>query len=357
MSWWGAAAGAGVGGLIAGPLGAMAGGAMGGLLDALLDGDDQSGDALPAELQWADEEDGRQILLLPEFDARKLDSFVCHVVDADGDYVAGRRSYKDGDGDFVVVAWFDDEAGVAAAFIPSGAVDVESGATTQLLVSALDDEGELMGHSLFEITWPQQRKFSVVPLVRPLIDLAVLVARADGAVDQDERDLIQRMLRDAFELSPRETSEVGEALRELPPIDIEQAVSRVFLRLPRVAARDVLDLLVSVAECDQVVTSEEVAEIRSIALEFGLAPGDWDAMARELGLVGGSNNLAEAYACLELQEGASAQEVKAAFRRLIRDYHPDTVAQLPLGFQEYAAHRTIEIRRAYELLTMHQARV
>lgn len=54
------------------------------------------------------------------------------------------------------------------------------------------------------------------------------------------------------------------------------------------------------------------------------------------------------YANLELREGASLAEVKAAYRRLVRTYHPDRHAGDPA-----AARITMELRTAYEALTRH----
>jgi DnaJ-domain-containing protein 1 len=54
------------------------------------------------------------------------------------------------------------------------------------------------------------------------------------------------------------------------------------------------------------------------------------------------------YANLELPEGASLAEVKAAYRRLVRTYHPDRHAGDP-----DAARITMELRTAYEQLTRH----
>lgn len=54
------------------------------------------------------------------------------------------------------------------------------------------------------------------------------------------------------------------------------------------------------------------------------------------------------YANLELPVGASLPEVKAAYKRLVRTYHPDRHGQDPA-----AARITIELRTAYEALETH----
>jgi len=57
------------------------------------------------------------------------------------------------------------------------------------------------------------------------------------------------------------------------------------------------------------------------------------------------------YTVLGLEPGASREEVKAAYRRLVAQYHPDKVAHLGKEFQDLAHRRLIEIQQAYQRLT------
>ena len=57
------------------------------------------------------------------------------------------------------------------------------------------------------------------------------------------------------------------------------------------------------------------------------------------------------YAVLGLELGASREEVKAAYRRLVAQYHPDKVTHLGKEFQDLAHRRLLQIQRAYQHLT------
>jgi DnaJ like chaperone protein len=50
---------------------------------------------------------------------------------------------------------------------------------------------------------------------------------------------------------------------------------------------------------------------------------------------------------LEISERSTLEEVKAAYRAKIKQYHPDSVAGLAREFQELADSKTKEIIRAY----------
>ena len=54
------------------------------------------------------------------------------------------------------------------------------------------------------------------------------------------------------------------------------------------------------------------------------------------------------YEVLGLIRGASKQEIKAAYHKLMKVYHPDMVAHLGLETQKIAADKALAINRAYE---------
>jgi curved DNA-binding protein CbpA len=54
---------------------------------------------------------------------------------------------------------------------------------------------------------------------------------------------------------------------------------------------------------------------------------------------------------LGVEPGASADEVRAAYQRLARSYHPDRVEGLAPELRELAHQRMVEINGAYEALT------
>ena len=56
------------------------------------------------------------------------------------------------------------------------------------------------------------------------------------------------------------------------------------------------------------------------------------------------------YEVLEIRPGSSKEEIRAAYRRLVQQYHPDRVATLAPEFRELAEQRMKEINAAYEQL-------
>src|SRR5690554_1101409 len=57
-----------------------------------------------------------------------------------------------------------------------------------------------------------------------------------------------------------------------------------------------------------------------------------------------------AYRIMGVSENASKDEIKKAYRRLVKLHHPDVFATKGKEHQEIAAKRFIEIQKAYEIL-------
>ncbi len=65
----------------------------------------------------------------------------------------------------------------------------------------------------------------------------------------------------------------------------------------------------------------------------------------------GGETVADPYAVLGVEPGASMEEVTRAYREQMKRYHPDRVADLGEELQQVAHRRSIEIQQAYAELT------
>ena len=62
------------------------------------------------------------------------------------------------------------------------------------------------------------------------------------------------------------------------------------------------------------------------------------------------NGKEQAYKILEISENASDDEVKKAYRRMAKKYHPDKVAHLGKEHQEGAEEKFRQVQQAYETI-------
>ncbi len=63
-----------------------------------------------------------------------------------------------------------------------------------------------------------------------------------------------------------------------------------------------------------------------------------------------SESAFDPYQILGIETSASAEEIQAAYRARMQEYHPDKVAHLGEELQKVAHRKAVEIQRAYEQL-------
>ena len=108
-----------------------------------------------------------------------------------------------------------------------------------------------------------------------------------------------------------------------------------------------MDMFYNVASDDGRISAREEAMLNYAAKRFAIPDSIIQALRRKYGMTSGGTS--RAYAVLGLTESATEAEIKKAYRRLILEYHPDTVAQKGgPEFKEYATKKFVEIQQAYE---------
>jgi len=175
------------------------------------------------------------------------------------------------------------------------------------------------------------------------------VASIDGSVSNVERQKVISFIRSDLKLAqPQEQL----ALKIFDTaIESEESFDRLALqfvqafRFEPTILQVVIDILVQVAAADGQVTVAEEALIRRAAQIFGLAMGYIDLLIARYSPKADPH--AKAYNILGISRTASDDEVKAAYRKLSHQFHPDTLASQGMG-EEFTAHATAKFREIQE---------
>lgn len=109
-----------------------------------------------------------------------------------------------------------------------------------------------------------------------------------------------------------------------------------------------LDIFYRIAMSDGKMSRQEQEMIDYASRTFRLSDSIVDSIRRKYGF----SQSNKTYAVLGLKENATDEEIKKAYRKLILDFHPDTIASKGLAdeFKEYATKRFREIQEAYEII-------
>jgi DnaJ like chaperone protein len=106
-----------------------------------------------------------------------------------------------------------------------------------------------------------------------------------------------------------------------------------------------VDILFQVASVDGNLNEPESRMIRTVLTLFHLDETAYRNFSRKYGAVND-----KAYAVLKSSKADSNDQIKANYRKLVADYHPDKIASkgLPEEFTKFAQDKFVEIQNAYE---------
>ena len=161
-----------------------------------------------------------------------------------------------------------------------------------------------------------------------VIVLAAKLSKADGAVSRIEVDTFKEVFDVRDEDVTGGIAPIFDAARRSPEgfEDHARQLAAMYAYEPGILA-ELLDQLFVLAAADGQLHPAELAWLARVAAVFGLDGPPFEAVLARYG-VGPPprqppTGEAEAYAALGLAPDAGDAEIKAAWRRLVRDNHPD----------------------------------
>lgn len=216
--------------------------------------------------------------------------------------------------------------------------------------------GVLAGHAVDRMSEPGRFEGTESPAAEPelhqvaftiaVVALGAKMAKADGVVTRAEIDAFKQV----FRVPAEETRNVGRFFDQAKKdptgfAPYARQVARMFSGRPAVL-EELLDCLFHIARADGVYHPAEKAYLREVASIFGFDEAEFRRIeAKNMG-----PDQADPYVVLGLDRSAGDDEIKAAYRRLIKEHHPDRlVAQgMPEDVVELANDKLAAINDAYE---------
>jgi len=179
-----------------------------------------------------------------------------------------------------------------------------------------------------------------------VIALGAKMAKADGVVTRDEVDAFKQVFRVPDE-EMKNVARVFDQARN-SPLGFEAyagQVARMFRAQPAVL-EELLDGLFHIAKADGQVGPDELDYLKKVAGVFGFGDHDFERLrAEHLGPDKG-----DPYEILGVVRRSTDVEIKAVYRKLVREHHPDRLIAkgMPKEFIDVATEKLATINAAWD---------
>jgi DnaJ like chaperone protein len=195
------------------------------------------------------------------------------------------------------------------------------------------------------------------------VALVAKVAKADGKVDSLEAELVGIMFDDISSVFP-EPVKTKDILKQIFSEeknrldDLEDIAHRLghAIRRDRAKQHQFMGFLIQLAFVDGEVSKNEDAVLQNIAQALEFDPNAYhaifDQFEQMIKNIHPKENIEDAYKILGVSENDDMATIKKAYRKLIREYHPDIIKSQGKDeeYMKEATEKTQEINQAYELI-------
>lgn len=195
------------------------------------------------------------------------------------------------------------------------------------------------------------------------IALSAKVAKADGRVHELEAQLIGMMFDDISKVfdEKEKVRDIMKAIfnEEKQNIEDTAVVSKSLndiLGKSILKRRQYISFLIQLAYIDSGISADEEKLLRLIIKELNIPAEIYDTIVNsfesKMKSKQQSMSAEEAYRILGVKETDDMNTIKKAYRKLIREYHPDIISsqEKDESYMEEATAKTQEINQAYQVI-------
>ncbi len=174
------------------------------------------------------------------------------------------------------------------------------------------------------------------------------LSKADGVVTREEISVVQEFI-DGLPMEAREKLFARQIFNEAKhsPYSIEDFAAQLYqtTRNQPAVLMSFFDLLFKIAAADGTLHPAEESALRSIQRVFQLSDRQYDDVKAVY-----FQETDTYYKVLNSTPASTNEEIKSNYRKLIKEFHPDTIVSkgLPEEFIDFAEKRFREIHESYE---------
>lgn len=202
------------------------------------------------------------------------------------------------------------------------------------------------GSSPFSTTFGNQETVTPGDFELNLLSLASLVIKADGNVSQRELDYVRHYFVQAYGKGrANATFKTFNEVIKKREISAVKICAYLKPRLRYEVRLQVLHFLFNIAQADGHVSQKEISKLEEISRYFNISPHDFSSIKAMF-----IKSADSAYKILEIDKSATDAEIKKAYRKMVKKYHPDKLVNMDEAYQKGAKEKFNQVQEAYEKL-------
>jgi DnaJ-class molecular chaperone with C-terminal Zn finger domain len=176
-----------------------------------------------------------------------------------------------------------------------------------------------------------------------LLVLSSIVIKADGVQDKRELDFVRQHFLGMY--GKERANNAFKLFKGIAKQNISkrQVCLQIRQMMDHAAVYNCYIFYLVWQKADGMVTDAEIKEIYSISGYLGINTKDFESIKAMF-----YNSLNNAYKILEIDKSVTDDEVKRAYRKMAKKYHPDRVTHLGEEHQQGALEKFRKVQQAYE---------
>ncbi len=182
-----------------------------------------------------------------------------------------------------------------------------------------------------------------------LLVLSAAVMKSDGKVLKSELDYVKKFLTLQFgeDSAQQQLQMLKEILKQdIPLFDVCNQIKQ---HMPHSQRLQIVHYLFGISKADGVVHGSELQTIQTISNYLGVNSADFNSLKAMH-----YRDVDSDYKILEIENSATEEEIKKAYRKMAVKFHPDKVAALGEDVQKAANEKFQQVQQAYENIKKQQ---
>ena len=177
-----------------------------------------------------------------------------------------------------------------------------------------------------------------------LLLLSATVIKADGKIEQQELSYVRNHFRSMYgEERANHAFKLFKGFIKNNQISTRQVCIQIRQNITHASRLQLLHFLFGIAKADGIVSESEVHTIKTIAGYLYISSYDFESIKAMF-----YNSSDSSFKILEISKSSTDDEVKKAYRKMVKKYHPDKLRHLGEEHSKGAEDKFRQVQKAYE---------